>query len=71
MVVTMRLFSACVVLCVGSGLAAWFIPRPRRPTDCVKFHNFIINSEWGRDSETNPSEQEMRLTAGRDTQGIL
>jgi hypothetical protein len=30
-----RLFCVCVVLCVGSGLATWLIPRPMIPPDCA------------------------------------
>jgi hypothetical protein len=33
--VYVRLFCVCVVLCVGSGLATDWSPRPRSPTDCV------------------------------------
>jgi hypothetical protein len=33
--VCVPLFCVCVVLCIGRGLAAGLIPRPRSPTDCV------------------------------------
>jgi hypothetical protein len=39
-----RFFRACVVLCVGSGLATGLITRQRSPTVFLKIHNsrFIL-----------------------------
>jgi hypothetical protein len=61
----------CVVLCVGRGLGAGLIPRPRSPTKCLK--EFISKKknptpEKGiRNNEKEEEEEEERLFCETDS----
>jgi hypothetical protein len=36
------------------------IPRPGSPTNCLKIHNFRINSEWEQSRKPNTSRQKKK-----------